>query len=53
MLTEAIRTFDKLGSIGKSAILRPRRVKRPSSSSAERAYSSSKAVSIVFVGGGS
>ena len=39
--------------MGKSAILRPRRVNRPSSSRADSAYNSSRAVNIVFVGGGS
>ena len=51
--TAAMRTFAREGSMGKSAILRPRRVRRPSSSRAERAYSSSRAVNMVLVGGGS
>ena len=41
------------GSIGKSAILRPRRVSSPSSSSALSAYSCSIAVIMVCGGGGS
>ena len=41
------------GSSGNSAILRPRRVSKPSSSNAPRLYSCSKAVTSVAGGGGS
>lgn len=51
--TDLMSDLERGGSMGKSAIWRPRRVRRPSSSKAPRQYSSSSAVSIVFVGGGS
>mmetsp|Transcript_10773 Transcript_10773/g.44578 ORF Transcript_10773/g.44578 Transcript_10773/m.44578 type:complete len:205 (-) Transcript_10773:1826-2440(-) len=51
--TLAMSVFDMGGSSGNSAILRPRRVSSPSSSSAPRLYSVSSAVMSVAGGGGS
>ena len=49
--TAAMSIFDMGGSSGNSAILRPRRVSRPSSSSAPRLYSCSNALMSVCGGG--